>query len=74
MNSLSETKVKGNWLTESYDAAAGAGRPFDFASTQNNFLKSKFEDRHSICEQTVEENRFAMTMMEMYTQMETNRK
>jgi hypothetical protein len=70
LNSLSETKVKGNWLAESYDAA----KPFDLASTQNNFLKSKFEDRHSICEQTIEENRFAMTMMEMYTQMETNRK
>jgi hypothetical protein len=56
-------------MTESID---NAGKTIDLGSTQSYFMKN--HQRLSITEQCAEENMFNMTMLEMYNQIETNRK
>lgn len=73
MNSLSETKVRpgNNWMRESYESNS---KPLDLGATHSYFLKTMTEQRMTITEQCAEENRFTMTMLDMYNQIETNRK
>jgi len=49
-------------------------KPIDLGSTHSYFLKTQKDNRMFITEQCAEENRFTMTMLDMYNQIETNRK
>ncbi len=58
-------------MRESYESNS---KPLDLGATHSYFLKTQNEHRMTITEQCAEENRFAMTMLDMYNQIETNRK